>query len=71
MRSEMVPCLQITLNEFSNDNKIYSPLEYPCPSVPSLIVMNLKYMLERSTQRLSDIHRVCLMFEHNVLVVNR
>ena len=69
MRSQMVPCLQITLNEFSNDNKIYSHLEYPCPSVPSLIIMNLKYMLERSTQRLSDIHRVCLMFEHNMLVV--
>jgi hypothetical protein len=52
-----------------NDNKIYSPLEHPCPSVPSLIVMNLKYMLERSTQRLSDIHRVCLNVEHNMLVV--
>jgi hypothetical protein len=41
----MVPCLQLKLNEFLNDNKIYSPLEHPCPSVPSLIVMNLKYML--------------------------
>ena len=61
MRSQLVPCLQITLSEFSNDNKIYSPLEYPCHFVPSLIVMNLKYMLERSTQRLSDIHRVCLI----------
>lgn len=65
----MVPCLQITLDEFSNDNKIYSPLEYPCPSVPSLIIMNLKYMLKRSTQRLSDIHRFRLMVEHNMLVV--
>ena len=69
MRSQMVPCLQFTLNEFLNDNKIYSPLEYPCPSVPSLIIMDLKYMLKRSTQRLSDIHRVCLMVEHNMLVV--
>ena len=69
MRSQMVPCLQFTLNEFSNDNKIYSPLEYLFPPVPSLIVMNLKYMLKRSTQRLSDIHRVCLMVEHNMLVV--
>ena len=69
MRSQMVPCLQITLNEFSNDNKFSSPLEYLCPSVPSLIIMNLKYMLKRSTQRLSDIHRVCLMVEHNMLVV--
>ena len=65
----MVPCLQFTLNEFLNDNIVYSPLVYPCPSVPSLIVMNLKYMLERSTQRLSDIHRVCLMVELNMLVV--
>jgi hypothetical protein len=65
----MVPCLQFTLNEFLNDNKIYSPLEYPCSSVPSLIIMDLKYMLKRSTQRLSDIHRVCLMIEHNMLVV--
>jgi hypothetical protein len=54
----MVPCLQFTLNEFLNDNKIYSPLEHPCPPVPSLIVMNLKYMLKRSTQRLSGIRRV-------------
>ena len=45
MRSQMVSCLQITLDEFLNDNKIYSPLEHPCPSVPSLIIMNLKYML--------------------------
>jgi hypothetical protein len=55
----MVPCLQITLDEFLNDNKIYSPLEHPCPSVSSLIIMNMKYMLERSTQRLSGIRRVC------------
>lgn len=65
----MVPYLLITLNEFSNDNKIYSPLEYPCPSVSSLIIMDLKYMLKRSTQMLSDVHRVCLMVEHNMLVV--
>jgi hypothetical protein len=65
----MVPCLQISLDEFLNDNKIYSPLEHSCPSAPSLIIMNLKYLLKRSTQRLSDIHRVCLMFEHNMLVV--
>ena len=46
MRSQMVPCLQITLNEFSNDNKIYSPLEYPCSSVPTSNIMDLKYMLK-------------------------
>ena len=58
MRSQMVPCLQITLNEFSNDNKIYSPLEYPCSSVSASNIMDLKYMLKLSTQRLSEIHRV-------------
>ena len=53
-----------------NDIIVYSLL----PSVralpaPFLIIMDLKYMLKRSTQRLSDIHRVCLNVEHNMLVV--
>ena len=42
----MVPCLQITLIEFSNDNKIYSLLEYPCSSVPASFIIDLKYMLK-------------------------
>ena len=46
MRSQMVPCLQFTLNEFLNDNKIYSLLEYPCFSVPASYNMDLKYMLK-------------------------
>jgi hypothetical protein len=46
----MVPCLQITLNEFSNDNKIYNPLEYPCSSVPALFIMNLKIHAKVSTR---------------------
>ena len=54
----------------SNDMIVYSLL----PSVralpaPFLIIMDLKYMLKRSTQRLNDIHRVYLMVEHNMLVV--
>ena len=57
MRSQMVPCLQITLNEFLNDNKIYSPLEHPCFFLPASNIMDLKYMLKLSTQRLSDIRR--------------
>ena len=54
----MVSCLQITLKEFLNDNKFYSPIEYLCSSVSASIIMDLKYMLKLSTQRLSEIHRV-------------
>ena len=31
---------------FSNDNKIYSHYKYPCSSMPSLLIMDLKYMLK-------------------------